>query len=382
MKLLMLKQKSKLSKFSFKLSKLSLVLIVLLLVFGILATSGVFADQFQKRIDSLEEANSENRSQLGELEDQANSYEDAIHKLRSKINALENQIDANNQKKSQLEDQIAQVQEQINQEKKLLGESIRALYVQGQISTIEMLASSENLSDFVDKEVYHSAVRDKIKSQLDVITELKLQLQNQKDEIEALIKDLTNQQNDLAAAKQKQDELLGYNQDQQDTFNHAISKNQAKINVLRQQQAIENAKHFAGYTIVPGHNGRDTYPNIWRNAPQDSLIDKWGMFNRECVSYTAWKVASTGRYMPYWGGHGNANQWPGNAKAAGIPVSSTPKAGDVAIAYWGSFGHAMYVDSVNGDGTINISQYNWDYHGTYSEIYHFNTSGLVFIHFK
>jgi len=133
---------------------------------------------------------------------------------------------------------------------------------------------------------------------------------------------------------------------------------------------------------VPGHNGNDTYPDAWRLAPQDSLVDNWGMFNRECVSYTAWKVASTGRYMPYWGGVGNANEWPSDARAAGIPVDSSPRAGDIAIAFWGSFGHAMYVDSVNGDGTINISQYNWDYHGTYSEIYHFNAAGLAFIHFQ
>jgi surface antigen len=104
------------------------------------------------------------------------------------------------------------------------------------------------------------------------------------------------------------------------------------------------------------------------------------MYNRECVSYTAFRVAASGRYMPFWGGVGNANQWDDNARAIGIPVDSNPRAGDVAIKNSMPYGHAMYVESVNGNGTINISQYNAALDGRYST----NTispSGLVFIHF-
>jgi surface antigen len=84
--------------------------------------------------------------------------------------------------------------------------------------------------------------------------------------------------------------------------------------------------------------------------------------------------------MPYWGGRGNANQWDDNAIAAGIPTDSSPRAGDVAIKNSGTYGHAMYVNSVNSDGTINISQYNADWNGTYSTAT-ISPSGLVFIHF-
>lgn len=104
------------------------------------------------------------------------------------------------------------------------------------------------------------------------------------------------------------------------------------------------------------------------------------MYNRECVSYTAFRVAASGRNMPYWGGIGNANQWDENADRAGIPNDGNPRAGDVAISNRGAYGHAMYVESVNANGTINISQYNASLNGRYST----NTidpSGLVFIHF-
>ena len=84
--------------------------------------------------------------------------------------------------------------------------------------------------------------------------------------------------------------------------------------------------------------------------------------------------------MPYWGGRGNANQWVDDAQSAGIPVDHSPRAGDVAISLAGAFGHAMYVESVNSNGTINISQYNVNLDGRYST----NTisvGSLYFIHF-
>ena len=105
------------------------------------------------------------------------------------------------------------------------------------------------------------------------------------------------------------------------------------------------------------------------------------MYNRECVSYTAFRVAASGRYMPYWGGHGNANQWPDSARAAGIPVDGNPQVGDVAISMAGPYGHAMYVEAVGG-GKVRVSQYNYGSPaGTYSEMT-ISAAGLYFIHFR
>jgi surface antigen len=116
------------------------------------------------------------------------------------------------------------------------------------------------------------------------------------------------------------------------------------------------------------------------------MVDNWGMYNRECVSYTAWKVYESGETMPYWGGEGDAYQWVGNAESDGIPVSSTPQAGDVGIypkSGVSPLGHAVYVESVNSNGTINISQYNANDEGDYSMVYNLPISGtgIQFINF-
>src|SRR5436190_13464692 len=122
-----------------------------------------------------------------------------------------------------------------------------------------------------------------------------------------------------------------------------------------------------GGSAVPGDPGHGNYPGYLDHTSQDSIIDPWGMWNRECVSYTAWKVQENFGNMPYWGGVGNANQWPGDAARYGIPMGSVPKVHSVAISTSGGYGHAMWVEAVSGN-TIYVSQYNYDLAGHYSEM--------------
>ncbi len=63
------------------------------------------------------------------------------------------------------------------------------MYVEDDISTLEMLASSKDLSDFVDKQQYRNSVKNKIKLTLDRITELRHQLKGQKESLESTIKE-------------------------------------------------------------------------------------------------------------------------------------------------------------------------------------------------
>jgi len=120
------------------------------------------------------------------------------------------------------------------------------------------------------------------------------------------------------------------------------------------------------------------YPDTWCKVPLDSVVDTWGMYNRECVSYTAYRVAASGRIMPF--GFGDANKWPSAAKQHGIPVDTQPKAGDVAIRLGGQHGHSMYVESINSDGTLHVSEYNKNKTGTFQQET-IAADGLLFIHF-
>ena len=62
---------------------------------------------------------------------------------------------------------------------------------------------------------------------------------------------------------------------------------------------------------------------------------------------------------------GNANTWYSRAAGLGMSVGSTPRAGAVGATTAGYYGHVVYVEAVNGDGSITISEMNFA--GEYSQ---------------
>ncbi len=341
------------------------------------------ADTYDAQINALQNQNQNVQGLLNGLENQAGSYQEVINQLQAQIYTLQNQIVANENQQARLLQQIADDQHQIDLKRQELGATIKAMYIDGQISTIEQLATSSNLSDYVDKQVYRQTVQTQLNAMISQIEQLQAQLQTQKINLDSLITSQKAQNQQLSSTVAQQSQMLAYNQNQQNNYNAQIAANTAQIGELRRLQIIANNRYNIGnFKGDPGNGG---YPNVWANAGQDTLVDDWGMFNRECVSYTAFKVhqdylaGKNTHDMPWWGGVGNAKQWPGDARNAGIAVDSTPKAGSIAISTAGFYGHAMYVEAVNGN-EIYVQQYNQQLNGQYSEGWRY-TTGLVFIHF-
>ncbi len=120
--------------------------------------------------------------------------------------------------------------------------------------------------------------------------------------------------------------------------------------------ATVSGQDMGTYANTYNYAGECPSPAGGRYSTAD--IDAWRFYKCECTSYAADKVNERG--IPfnnsYKGVHwGNASNWKNAALAAGVIVTTTPRAGDVA---WWS-GHVAYVDSVNADGTVNVSEYNW-----------------------
>lgn len=344
---------------------------------GIPAWQHVLADQYQDQINQLQAQNSSTRSLVNNLASQAASYQDAIAKLQAQIDGLQSAINTNVTLQTDLQKQIDAAQAEIDHQRAILSADIKAMYVDGTPDTLEMLATSKNLSEFVDKQEYRSRVQNKIQDTMKRIAELQKTLQVQKAKVENLLKEQKLQQSQLDTDRAQQQELLAYNEGQRASYNAQISANSQQIAQLRIAQA-EAIRKMGGSAIV-GDSGDNTYPAKWKNAPLDAYLDSWGMYTRECVSYTAWKVNEAYGNMPYWGGIGNANEWVRNARNSGIPTSSVPKAGTVGISFWGSYGHAVWVEAVDGNSVI-VSEYNYDWAGNFRR-WRYPASTFTYIYF-
>lgn len=385
-----------------KIGKIQVALTAATLVSILIAASQmqVYAVDYNAEIQKLRNQNTANESSRNNLQNTALSLEARIANLQTTISALESLILSNQNLQNDLTRQIAEHQAAIAREQQTLKESMRQMYVESDMSMIEKMASSKTLSEYVEKEEYSLSAQAAVKKSLDKIAALKTQQEKEKKHVDTLIADSRSMQNQVAAEKSEVDRLLAMNQQEQAAFGQSIATNNSQITNLQRQQAEENARFLREQTALASaarqRSGgapvavQSTPSNIravsgynypWANAPwPNDIPDPWGMYQRQCVSYTAWKVAASGRHMPNWGGRGNANQWDDNARAAGIPVDRNPRVGDVAVRNAGTYGHVMYVEAVHGDGSIRISQYNANWDGRYSEATIF-PGDLVFIHF-
>jgi len=359
-------------KFSTKKFTFAQRIVVLALIMvssaGFIAAPFAVADSLQSEINRLQQENARNDNKVEALEDQAVGYKDAIEKLAAKISALQGKIDENTRQQVRLKGEIAKAEKELEEQKELLGQNIRAMYLEGDISTLEMLASSKDLSDFVDKEQYRNSVQEKIKTTLEKIQSLRLQLKSQKNAIDLLLKEQVAQQNQLNSSRQQQRNMLSYNQSQRNEFNRKTEKNQKRIDELIASQRRANFNPDGGYYFLRfGGTARDFSPNSYPYksagfgmSPGPGCVDNdgpdpWGYCTRQCVSYAAWAVKASGRQPPMY--YGNARDWVAAAYSRGVSVSRTPQSGDVAISTSGYWGHAMYVESVSGSN-FTTSEYN------------------------
>jgi len=370
---------------------------VLVLVFG-LAGAGIYsgiagADQFDEQISELQNQNSSYQSRVNELTAEAASYQDAINQLEAQINALQQAITANQQAAAQLEREIKAKEAELEHQRDVLGQSIKAMYLEGQISTLEILAASRDISDFVNKQVARNAVQNKIKTLVDEITQLKLDLEQKHRELQTRIQEQQSQQNELNVTRAEQARLLSYTVSQKRDYNTKINSNKNQIAELYRQQALENIRRFGG---SGGQLGGGGYP--WGYAPckwtgavegycpnydwaVGGSVYNWqnsGYGYRNCTDWVAWRVKTAGGYVP--SGLGNARQWDDRAPSYGFSVSSSPRKGAAAVSNYGYYGHVMYVEAVNGDGSITVSDYNRAGTGKY-DINVINPSGLTFVYF-
>lgn len=331
----------------------------------------VFADQFDQQINDLQKQNSQKQQDIQRLQIEATGIEDQVAKLGQQIDGLQGEINQNQARKESIEKQISDAETELAKQKKILGENIRAMYLEGQITTLEMLASSKDLSEFVDKQAYRTAIQEKITQILKSITDLKFQLRTQQDEVAKIIKEKETLQNQVQSQKSEQDRLLGLNQSERAVTDQQIKDNFAKIRDLKQQQAEENVRLFGSGGGTTGGGG---YP--WGNAvcihtgqiegscwnydwSVGGSVWNWqtgGYGYRNCTDWVAFKLKSNGKSVP--SGLGNAKTWDDYGPSYGLSVSSTPTEGAAAVSNSGTYGHLMYVERVNDDGSIQISDYN------------------------
>lgn len=130
-------------------------------------------------------------------------------------------------------------------------------------------------------------------------------------------------------------------------------------------------------TVQAQQVSNDNYPEFWKNLPNGAILDSWGNGIRQCTSWVAFKAYTELDYkVSFWG---EARHWVDAARKVSVLVDTTPTINSAAVDTSFSPGHIMWIEKLNEDGSIHISEYNYvDGEYTQRDI---KTDGLQFIHF-
>lgn len=338
-----------------------------------LQQNNAYADQYDDQINALQSEIDQYQSQANALGDKVRTLEGEKQALDNQIAIIRSQIELLQAKIEQLKAQIIQKQAKIDENKAVIGKILADMYATDNISPLEMLAGSNNIADYVDQQELRTSMSDKLSQAVDTIKTEKIALEKDQADQERMLVDQQKSQEALQQKEAEKADLIARTQNDQNAYNSLVSDRQAKqLAVMQAQQAaIEAAIRAAGggrgAVVIGGSSGG--YPwdssncyvdaNAWSYNGADGMgTDGYGYGCRQCVSYVAWRVGKERGYVPVnWG---NAYDWVANGQAAGYTVSRTPRAGSAGvITSGGQPGHIVWVESVNGDGTLTIAQYNY-----------------------
>lgn len=205
------------------------------------AATNTQIQQLQNEINQVQNDSQQKKEVVGILDIEASSLSDAINKLQSQIDASLNRIAQLQGDVDSLKAQIVAAEIELARQKAILGEIIKSMYVGGDISSIELLATSKNFSDYFDKQAYREQVQEQVTTTLEKINQLKIELDTKRKTVQASLDEQVSLKAQLDEQRVEKDRILALNQDQQNQLQSQIVANTGKLAELKKKQAEAEA---------------------------------------------------------------------------------------------------------------------------------------------
>lgn len=312
----------------------------------------------------------------------ANMFQLKVMELNSQIASMQRQIADTTAQVEDLKEQIKKTEKKLAEEQDALAELLINMHFEGDAEPITILAGSTSISDLSEKMARNEVVKQQITATAEKIKVEKAKLEEDKAKVEQLLEQQKSSKAQLESARAEQQALVvKYENDA------AAYEEQAKAALAEKIAAEEKYQRDHPEMFGQGqiYSGANTYP--WRaNCP--GQMDQYytiyggvfvGGYVCECTSYAGWKAyeATGGRVAIAW--WGNAKSWAQSGRNAGFRVDHTPSAGSIGQSGnpgdYGT-GHVFWVESVNADGSVNITEYNnWWSTGKLTGSYHVGDFG-------
>lgn len=280
----------------------------------------------------------------------AQTLEGEVARLNAEIAALEADIAKNQAIANDLSAQISENEIKLDLQQTALAKLLVDIHFEDEPDAIVLLAGSSSLSDLAEKQSRQSTAKTQIAASADAISTLKASLESQKQSVDALIASAEASRSEVTTKRNQQNALIEKYKDNAEAYARDAAAAREK---MQQEIAAEIAKYNSGGVVGEGYNSYPYAANCPRDNVQYLVV---GGYVCQCTSYAGWKVQEYwGIYISAWG---DAKNWGYSASRYGYVVDNNPAPHTVAFSTTGIYGHVMWVESVNANGTINLTEYN------------------------
>lgn len=254
-------------------------------------------NELKKKLESVKNQKDNESVYISTLSEQIQNSQEQIDVLNEKIEALNSDVYKLNLEVESLQREIDQKQVSIDTNWETFKQRLRALYMAGDASTLEMLLSANSISDFMMRSEMLKSITKHDTDLIDSLTGDMTSLEESKAEVESKIAEIEAKQEELNTSKaeydSKQNELTSQLEESQKLVNSLKDDEESyQLEMEASQEEIDhlNAELSAIYgTVIPedyenvepdSDDGTMTWPLPGFSHISSDYGSRWGSFHK------------------------------------------------------------------------------------------------------
>ena len=327
--------------------------------------------ELRAETEQLEQQIEDNEAVLVELSSEIDTLNGKLAQLNTEITIAEQKIRATDNKIEELRLELIATEAELERQRAILDETLITLYIEGDVSTLELVFSSDNFGEFFQEQQYLESLKVSVQESADQVSDLKDQIAAEKLAQEELQVTQEANRTTLASRRAEQQDLLARTQGEEAAYqeivqgleNQLVEAQKELEELLANQNFVSLGKVKSGDVIgFAGNSGFSTGPHLhfatYNNGSFTNPYQGGGVMSYGLV----WPLptVSTSSITQLYGCQSSivylTSCGPGSWLHAGLDVSAwygepvvAAGDGDIVFRGWlGGYGNAVIIDHGGG----------------------------------